>query len=62
MKTPSTANTFIDEASGLTYIVMAHRILTDGELFSAIRVALLKRVESRPKRGETITIKCDLGR
>ena len=36
-------NILVDEAHQRTYVVMAHRTLTDGELYSAIRVELLKR-------------------
>ena len=56
MKSPNTKNTIVDEAHGLTYVVMAHRTLTDGEVYSAIRVALLKRDGKRPARGETLVI------
>ncbi len=53
---PSTKNVVFDEAHELTYVVMAHRLLTDGEMYSAIRVALLKRGGKRPARGETLVI------
>jgi len=56
MKSPTIKNTVFDEAHDLTYVVMAHRTLTDGELFSAIRVALLKRGGTRPEKGETLVI------
>ena len=56
MKSPTIKNTVVDEAHDLTYIVMARRTLTDGELFSAIRVALLKRGGIRPEKGETMVI------
>ena len=45
-----------DEANELTYVVTAHRHLTDGEVYSAIRVALLERAGQRLVRGETLTI------
>jgi hypothetical protein len=56
MKTPSTKNIVFDEAHDFTYVVMAHRVLTDGEMFSAIRLALLKRGGTRPAKGETLVI------
>ncbi len=59
MKSPKTENVVVDEVFGLTYVVMAHRILTDGEIFSAIRVELLKRRGKRPERGQTLVITTD---
>jgi hypothetical protein len=56
MKSPSVENIVVDEVHGLTYVVMANRTLTDGELFSAIRVALLQRGGKRPGKGETLVI------
>ena len=56
MKAPTTKNVHFDEAHDLTYIVMAHRVLTDGELFSAIRLALLKRGGKHPAKGESLVI------
>ena len=48
-------NTTHDEANRVTYTVMATRILSDGELFHAIRAAILKSGR-RPQRGETLII------
>jgi hypothetical protein len=48
-------NTTLDEANDITYAVMAARTLTDGELFRAIRGAIL-RSGRRPRRGETLVI------
>jgi hypothetical protein len=45
MKSPSIENIVVDEVHQRTYVVMAHRVLTDGELYSAIRVEILKRGE-----------------
>lgn len=56
MKSPSIENIVVDEAHELTYVVKASRILTDGEMFSAIRIALLKREGQRPEKGETLVI------
>lgn len=56
MPTPSTKNIVVDEAHEITYVVMAHRVLTDGEMFSAIRMAILKRGRKLPGKGETLVI------
>ena len=56
MKSPNVENIVVDEAHELTYIVKAPRILTDGEMFSAIRIALLKRGGKFPGKGETLVI------
>jgi len=56
MESLTTENIFVDENRELTYVVMANRILTDGEIFSAIRVEILKRGGKLPARGEKIII------
>ena len=56
MKSPSVENIVVDEVHERTYVVMAHRILTDGEMFSAIRVALLKRGGKRLEKGEKLVL------
>ena len=56
MKTPNIENIVVDEVHERTYVVMARRILTDGELFSAIRVALLKRGGKRLEKGEKLVL------
>jgi hypothetical protein len=55
-KLPSVENTVVDEVRQCTYVVMAPRILTDGELYSAIRVEVLKRGGRLPDKGETLVI------
>ena len=57
MKSSEVQNIVVDEANEVTYEVTAHRLLTDGELYSAIRVALLKLGGKRLSRGETLKIK-----
>ena len=52
MNSPSIENIVVDEVHQLTYVVMARRVLTDGEMFSFIRVALLKRGGKLPTKGE----------
>lgn len=48
-------NIVVDEVHARTYVVMADRILTDGELYQAIRKALLKRTEPLGK-GERLVM------
>ena len=55
-KLPSVENTVVDEARECTYVVMAPRILTDGEMYSAIRVEVLRRGGKLPDKGETLVI------
>ena len=43
IKTESIENVVLDEANGRTYVVMSDHALSDGELYSAIRLDLLKR-------------------
>jgi hypothetical protein len=54
-KPPEIENIVVDEVHELTYVVMAHKVLNDGELYSAIRVARLKR-GSFPAKGERLVI------
>jgi hypothetical protein len=57
MKTAQeTKNVHVDEMRQLTYVVMANRVLTDGEMFSAIRVEILRRGGKLPEKGETLVI------
>jgi len=56
MRTPNVENIVVDEVHQATYIVMARKILTDGELYSAIRVALLKRGGKHLAKGESLVI------
>jgi hypothetical protein len=55
MKTANIENVIVDEIHDRTYVVMAHRVLTDGEVYSAIRVDMLKRGAPITK-GERIVI------
>jgi hypothetical protein len=55
MKSPSVENIIVDEAHERTYVVMAHRILTDGELYKAIRIEIMKRGSPLAK-GERVVI------
>ena len=55
MKSANVENVVVDEAHDRTYVVMADRILTDGELYRAIRLELLKRGDV-VARGERLLI------
>jgi hypothetical protein len=56
MKNPTVENIVVDQAKELTYVVMARRVLTDGEMYRDIRLALLKRGGKHPAKGETLVI------
>ena len=56
MKSATVENIVVDEANERTYVVMANRVLTDGEMYSAIRVALLKQSGKNLARGEKLVI------
>ena len=55
-ESPIIDNVIVDEANAVTYVVTARRRLTDGEIYSAIRVALVKRAGKHLQRGETLKI------
>ncbi len=55
MKAPQIENTIVDEANRRTYIILAPRVLTDGEIYKAIRQEILRR-GSPLADGETITL------
>jgi hypothetical protein len=56
MKSQNIENRVVDEVHDCTYVIMATRLLTDGEMYSAIRVELLRRGKKFPARGETLVI------
>jgi hypothetical protein len=55
MKSKTIENIVVDEVHDRTYVVIANRILTDGELYRAIRVELIKRANPLEK-GERLVI------
>ena len=55
MKAPNTENTIVDEANRRTYVILAPRVLTDGEIYKVIRQEILRR-GSPLAGGETITL------
>lgn len=56
MQTPNIENVVVDEANGRTYIVLAPRVLSDGEIYKAIRQELLRRGGKPVPQGETLTL------
>ncbi len=55
MKSPTVENIVFDEAHQRTYVVLASRVLTDGELYRFIRLEVTKRGKSLQK-GERLVI------
>jgi hypothetical protein len=56
MKACDVENKIVDEANERTYIIMAPRLLTDGEVFRIIRREILKRGRKPLARGETLIL------
>ena len=56
MKHPNIEHIVAEEISQRTYIVLSPRALTDGEIYSRIRKAILRRGGQPLARGETLTI------
>lgn len=55
MKAGNIENTIVDEVNRRTYVILAPRVLTDGEIYRAIRQEILRR-GSPLADGETITL------
>ena len=56
MHAPSIENIVVDEATHRTYVVLASKVLSDGEIYQAIRRELIRRGGAPPAFGETLTI------
>jgi hypothetical protein len=56
LKASDVENKVVDEANERTYIIMAPRVLTDGEMFRIIRREILKRGRKPLARGETVVL------
>ncbi len=56
MQSQNIENSVLDEANQRTYVVLAPRVLSDGELYKAIRQEILKRGGVPPLPGETLRI------
>src|SRR3974390_2353933 len=49
-------NIVVDEANRRTYIILAPRVLSDGEIYRAIRQEILRRGGRPLAHGETLTL------
>ena len=49
-------NTVVDEANHRTYVILAPRVLSDGEIYRAIRQEILRRGGRPLAHGETLTL------
>lgn len=56
MKASDVENKVVDEANERTYIIVAPRLLTDGEMFRRIRRGILKRGGKTLAKGETLVL------
>jgi hypothetical protein len=56
MQSPDIANTVVDEANHRTYVILASRVLSDGEIYQAIRQEILRRGGRPLAHGETLTL------
>lgn len=55
-KAPSIENIVVDEANDRTYVILAPRLLSDGEIYRAIRQELLRRGGKPIAQGQTLTL------
>ena len=56
MQASNIVNTVVDEANRRTYVILAPRVLTDGEIYKAIRQEILRRGGRPLADGETLTL------
>jgi hypothetical protein len=56
MQAQNIENTIVDEANQRTYVVVAPKLLSDGEIYKAIRQEILKRGGVPVAPGQTLTI------
>jgi hypothetical protein len=56
MQSTNIENIVVDEANQRTYVVLAARVLSDGEIYQAIRQEILRRGGKPVERGETLTV------
>jgi hypothetical protein len=56
MKSPNFENVIVDEVRQITYVVVGRKFLTEGEIYSAIRVELLRRAGNGPVKGDKLII------
>lgn len=56
MEKPNIKNVVVDEANQRTYVILAPRLLSDGEIYKTIRREILRRGGKHPAHGETVTL------
>jgi len=56
MKASQIENIVVDEVNQRTYVVLASTVLSDGEVYRAIRREILRRGGVPLARGETLTL------
>src|SRR5215831_1971287 len=56
MQSKQIENSVVDEANHRTYVILAPRVLSDGEIYRAIRQEILRRGGRPLAHGETITL------
>ena len=56
MQTQNIENTVVVEANYRTYVILAPRVLSDGEIYRAIRQEILRRGGRPLAQGETLTL------
>jgi hypothetical protein len=56
MQASNITNTIFDEPNRRTYVILAPRVLTDGEMYSAIRREILRRGGKPLAHGQTLTL------
>lgn len=55
LKAQQVENVIVDEANRRTYVILAPRVLSDGEMYKAIRQEILRRGGRPVPPGETLT-------
>ncbi len=56
MQVPNIENVVVDEANNRTYVILAPRVLSDGEIYRAIRQEILRRAGKPVAQGQTLTL------
>ena len=56
MQSTQIENTVVDEVNHRTYVILAPRVLSDGEIYRAIRQEILRRGGRPLAHGETLTL------
>ena len=56
MQAQNIENIVMDEANNRRYVILATRVLSDGEIYRAIRQEILRRGGKPVAQGETLTL------